>query len=457
MRQPFLLAVGLLVCGSCLIGVSHQAEARPVSLDRPKTVRPQGLLRALIEQTRSGAGTFDLSFAKAGKLEFEPGANLQINDYAVSDSGRIVVTGQQSGDSASDSARLVVAAYKNDGRLETGFGRAGTADLTVQFGGNTVSSYLTGRPRGAPSNLETYGERVWSLPDESIVVLVNLWLRPSLTENGQFVEQRILKLKRDGRVDTGFAKAGWLTLSPKPLFVNLEADGGLVVLGSKPILQRFDRRGEVDSKFGAEFKASLNLGSNVSFSLMARQPDGKILLAGTSSDQFLIVRYNLNGQLDPSFGAGGRALGHFTQNGPYSAPNDLLLQPDGGMLLIGADLGKGYTPGVVRLLADGRPDLRFNRNVSLIQLPESIAYGLYTSGALQPDGGIVIVGQYGRCSESNKSFSLRLRSDGRLDSSFADLGTKILKDCEVRNLSRVRVKNNRIYALGADQLIRLRL
>jgi uncharacterized delta-60 repeat protein len=68
------------------------------------------------------------------------------------------------------------------------------------------------------------------------------------------------------------------------------------------------------------------------------QPDGKIVVTGqefnnsTNTRNFALVRYNSDGSLDSGFGTGGKVL--FTENGTQ-VPGEVLLQPDGKILLIG--------------------------------------------------------------------------------------------------------------------------
>jgi hypothetical protein len=50
-------------------------------------------------------------------------------------------------------------------------------------------------------------------------------------------------------------------------------------------------------------------GANEVGSSVALQPDGKIVVAGTSGNVLALVRYNADGSLDTSFGNGGQIVG----------------------------------------------------------------------------------------------------------------------------------------------------
>ena len=66
---------------------------------------------------------------------------------------------------------------------------------------------------------------------------------------------------------------------------------------------------------------------------MALQPDGKILLGGSASNLFGLVRYNIDGSLDTTFGVGGKVTSGFGANG--GSANALALASDGTIVLAG--------------------------------------------------------------------------------------------------------------------------
>src|SRR5882762_6084938 len=73
--------------------------------------------------------------------------------------------------------------------------------------------------------------------------------------------------------------------------------------------------GDLDPTFGTGGKVVTDFGEGpVNANSTAIQPDGKIIAAGSTlptgpfgaSDDFALARYNPDGNLDPSFGAGGK-------------------------------------------------------------------------------------------------------------------------------------------------------
>ncbi|HEX8189042.1 MAG TPA: delta-60 repeat domain-containing protein, partial [Pyrinomonadaceae bacterium] len=92
----------------------------------------------------------------------------------------------------------------------------------------------------------------------------------------------------------------------------------------------------------------------------ALQPDGRLVVVGytegpTSAD-FALARYNADGTLDPSFGAGGKVRtsfpGYPATSGDYAQATAVALQPDGKIVVAGA--GNQYL--LARYNADGTLD-----------------------------------------------------------------------------------------------------
>lgn len=74
-----------------------------------------------------------------------------------------------------------------------------------------------------------------------------------------------------------------------------QADGKLYAIGS--------------ARFGDNGRVLTNVFGNAQARAILAQPDGKLVVAGTAknggNDFFVVVRYNADGSLDPSFGGDG--------------------------------------------------------------------------------------------------------------------------------------------------------
>lgn len=118
-----------------------------------------------------------------------------------------------------------------------------------------------------------------------------------------------------------------------------------------------------NGKFLMTVAGSLSAGADA----VAVQPDGKIVVAGTCSGKFCIARLNENGSFDTSFtGIGGTSAGHFALTiGPSTDTfTGMALQPDGMIVLGGyCDDGTGNSRSqfcVARLTASGDFDSAFD-------------------------------------------------------------------------------------------------
>ena len=114
---------------------------------------------------------------------------------------------------------------------------------------------------------------------------------------------------------TFFAGGGKITTdvasgSDSGYSVIVQADGQILVAGSSTgdfALLRYNADGSLDATFGGSGKLTTDFGSasDAAYS-SALQADGKIVVAGYSGDNFAVARYNTNGSLDSSFGASGK-------------------------------------------------------------------------------------------------------------------------------------------------------
>jgi uncharacterized delta-60 repeat protein len=244
-----------------------------------------------------------------------------------------------------------------------------------------------------------------------------------------------------GDIDTSFGggtqiTAGGLTDD----FVRgaaVQADGRVLVAGfgvtatatgTDFLLVRHLRDGGLDTSFGNGGKVATafnNAGRSDEALAVAVQPDGKILVAGTSDQDatgydFALARYNADGTLDTSFGTGGRVTTSFG-NGADKA-YALLLQPDGKIVLAG-DSNQGASGNdfaLARFNADGTLDTTFGSGGKVLTAigAGSASESVYAL-ALQTVGGaqrIVAVGGEG------DFIAAGYKADGTLDTSFGTGG-----------------------------------
>ncbi len=165
--------------------------------------------------------------------------------------------------------------------------------------------------------------------------------------------------------------------------------------------------------------ASFDPGSRAAnVTALAWQADGKVVFSGnfTNLDGIgatNLARLNADGSLDTNFCAAAS-----TDN----AVNSLVAQPDGRILLSGWFASVNRTPrsGIARLNADGMLDTSFDPGTGLSGVIFGGIPGLSypTMIALQPDGLILVWGNFIRFNDVTRRGVARLTPTGGLDASF---------------------------------------
>ena len=180
--------------------------------------------------------------------------------------------------------------------------------------------------------------------------------------------------------------------------------------------------GTLDRSFSGDGKLTDGLAhAYENITAIAMQPDGKIVVAGPSSNgnwhtHFSVARYNADGSLDASFGEGGRSLAELTPHHHHAAA--LALQTDGKIVVA----GWAYTPGtdtdfaLVRYNPDGSLDNSFDGDGKVTTpLPNM---NQAHSVDILPNGKIVAAGTTHVEGIGAVFAVLRYTDAGSLDSSF---------------------------------------
>ncbi len=243
----------------------------------------------------------------------------------------------------------------------------------------------------------------------------------------------------DGDLDSTFGSGGKVVTgffgrSNGANAIALQADGKMVVAGSALsalgppdfALARYNGDGSLDSAFGSGGRVTTDFGGRSdNASAVAIQPDGKILagggadLAGTQFD-FALVRYNVDGSLDSTFGSGGKVTTDF--NGGLDAAAALALQTDGKIILAGFATTGDPHMAMARYNSNGTLDSNFGsagKVVTNINGTRDFANAV----AIQSDGKIIAGGSTLTPLGSFVMFGLaRYNPDGSLDPAFGSGG-----------------------------------
>ena len=306
----------------------------------------------------------------------------------------------------------------------------GDLDPTFGNGGIVITRGING------SNLN-YLSTAWAMaiqPDGKIVVVGE---GNDGTFNFVAWDFAVVRYNTDGSLDRSFGVDGrvvtQLSLDYDAAFaVAIQPDGKIVVAGSTyagAAVIRYNTDGSLDTSFnGTGIVITADGGANS----VAIQADGRIVVAGGhwngANGDFLIVRYNSDGSLDTTFNGTGKV---FTPGGGASS---VAIQADGKIIAVGGTGsgggvvlgGSGFT--LIRYNADGTLDTSFNGTGKV-----STPVGNFGSGvsdlAIQTDGKIVAAG-YTLTALNNwrtADFAVvRYKPDGSLDASFGGTGTILI-------------------------------
>jgi uncharacterized delta-60 repeat protein len=271
-------------------------------------------------------------------------------------------------------------------------------------------------------------------------------------------EAAVVRLNANGTLDSTFGAGGAVSISfpgddfsgAQVIGLAIQSDGKIVAaisnfqqgFGPVFILARLNVNGSLDTTFGTGGIVETQVGpSGGSFgavaSVLALQPDGKILVAGQNSEltgaSGAVARYDTDGQLDGTFGSGGVAVTSI------AAPTTIALQPDGKILLAGGGNVVGFAyaappvspaqiAGIVsRYNANGSLDTSFGISGQAASVVVAGAIVVQTQGGCSSDCKILVAGTVVTSMSVNNGngfgFGLvRYNSNGSVDSTFGQAG-----------------------------------
>lgn len=347
-------------------------------------------------------GGLDPSFDDDGLVNTTIGSFDVANSIAIQQDGKLVVAGYRRNGSGDSDVDFAVVRYNQNGSLDTSFD--GDGKVTTSFG--------TGSESANAVAIQNDGKIVVAGSANNKFTVVRYNFDGSLD----------LSFDGDGKVQTDFG-AEFATANS----VAIQTDGKLVVAGIVSVGGQFDfgvvrylANGSLDPTFGSNGRVTTAVGFlNDHANSVAVQGDGKIVVGGYSqvsaepyTVHFSLVRYNIDGSVDPGFGKGGGVI--TPDQNVVNQGLSLAVQPDGKIVLAG---NSGGDFAFVRYNPDGSIDQSFGTNGKAVVPNTSTVYSI----AIQPDGKIVAAGT--SYNGTNNDFALvRLESNGSLDPSFGNNG-----------------------------------
>ena len=352
------------------------------------------------------SGQLDGGFGTSGRVKTSIGSSgASAEAVAIQSDGKIVAGGASAANAPDFDFALV--RYQPDGTRDASFGSNGT--ITTSFGPTTDTvEAIALQPDGKVVAAGSTGH-----PQQGDQDFAVARYKPNGSLDPTF--------GFDGKVATGFPSAADFANA-----VALQPDGKIIVAGatltglrSAFALVRYNADGTLDEGFGAggQVRTSFADTSDIA-NAVAVQPNGKIVVAGYAfaafHSDFALARYNADGTLDTSFGAGGKVTA-FVGVGDNLAWA-LALQPDGKILAGGS--GHPGSFALARFHVDGSLDQSFGSGGKVTTAVGPREEGMINALALQPDGKLVAAGWTMTC--TNGDFALaRYNTDGALDRTFA--------------------------------------
>ena len=210
-------------------------------------------------------------------------------------------------------------------------------------------------------------------------------------------------------------------MAPKPLiraFLGLCAGFALLVGPSADAA----KPGALDTTFGRAGKVITDFGRIDGINDIAVQPNGKIVVVGdsygrgTANDTFALARYTRSGALDQTFGTGGKVTTSFGR--PSTAAFAVALQADGRIVAAGGTSG-GIA--LARYEANGSLDPTFGDGGRVVtDLHSHVQWA--SAIVIQPDGKLVVSGSTRQLGSYADFLVARYTASGALDQSFGNGG-----------------------------------
>jgi uncharacterized delta-60 repeat protein len=329
-------------------------------------------------------GTLDTTFnpgtGAGGSLDWWSGSGIY--SMARQSDGKILIGGNFS--SFNGTSRNGIARLNTNGSLDTTFNPgSGASDVVLSLGVQSDGKILVGG-RFTFFNSSDYSY--------------------------------LVRLNSNGTLDITFSGLSGTRLDGSVAILQIQTDGKVLIGGNFTLYQSTSRNRIARLNSNGTLDTTFNPGGGADNTIISLLflTDGKILIGGWFNSYNGVTRNNLarinsNGSLDTAFNPG-----------PINGAIRSVLRQSDGKVLIGGDFTSNkFNPGIgrnyfARLNSNGILDASFN--------PPTGASDLVLSSAIQADDKILIGGAFIFYNGIARNFIARLNSDGSLDPSF-NIGT----------------------------------
>src|SRR5437762_9759236 len=243
-------------------------------------------------------GTLDTSFGNGGMVTTDLGSMFDAAyAMAVQTNGKIVVVGQTEGNGYD----FGMVRYNSDGSLDSGFGVNGI--VTTDFAGSYDIAY--GVVVHASGKITVAG---------------------TATDQDFHFRYGLAQYNSNGTLDANFGTNGQVMTTfenrDTEAYTMVKGAGGSFVVGGYAYdfdsgstdvsLAKYNSDGSLDTSFGTGGMVVANLGmDDETIRALTMDGAGNIVAAGNGGGDYLVARFNSSGQLDSSFGSGGKVFVDF--------------------------------------------------------------------------------------------------------------------------------------------------
>ena len=355
------------------------------------------------------AGDLDPSFGGDGvaAIDFKYAIASAV---AIQEDGAIVAAGTR----GSEHQRFTTARILSDGSADTSFGGDGLVSTT--FAHSSAAAAMLIQPNGAIVVAGRQGHQI-----AVARYLANGSLDPSFSADGTFTFK--FNNSSSAAVDVGLLPDGDLLVGAE-VVRSRRVLLGLVALAPD---------GTLDASFGENGRTTLPIGKDALVGAVAASDSG-IVGAASNGPTMSVIRWGLDGTLDPTFGSGGVTRIPF-RRGRDPLPRDIALDESGGVAVAATVWGRTFLPtaALLRLTSAGDLDTSFSSD-GIARGRGGINVG--AGVAIQGDGNIVLAG--GQCCGGGSEVTYaveRFASDGSPDTTFGGDGTVVTTTPETQYTS----------------------
>lgn len=348
-----------------------------------KNVAAISVVLLSVARLAAAPGDLDTTFGKAGKVatSFNTVLDPPVS-VIVRNSGKIIVVSRVT----PSEYRIGILRFNPNGSPDTSFGANGkiVADLGTESimptaaavqsdskrftsGGDLDSTFSSdGKATVTFGDLTAQPHAVAVQPSHLGGKIVLAGYNTSLSFSGPKNNFAMFRFNSNGTADAQFGSGGRVFTdfgTDRSVINDIELVGTKIIAAGKSgnssttydfALARYNLNGSLDTTFDGDGKVTTSFGpsSDIAFSLLI-QSDGKIVATGSGrgtgdpDDNFALARYLTNGSLDTSFSTDGRVTTNFLDF--TDRPSSAVLQPDGKILLAGsAYSGSNYDIALAR-------------------------------------------------------------------------------------------------------------